>query len=96
MNNHTVAETNGDEAKNKTDTNEVVVEINDQPVMLRERRPTGAEIKSAAIAQGVPIQLGYQLILKRPGESSKVIGDDEPVTIHKGMVFRAIPADDNS
>lgn len=74
----------------------VAVEVNYQPVILKERRPTGAEIKVAAIAQSVPIQPSFQLILKRRGEGSKVIGDDEQVVVREGMVFKAIPADDNS
>lgn len=74
----------------------ITVELNDDPVVLSERRLTGSQIKAAAIAQGVPIQPSFQLILKRPGEASKVVGDDEAVTVHDGMVFKAIPADDNS
>lgn len=74
----------------------VTVQVNEEPVVLRERRPTGGEIKAAAIAQGVPIQANFQLILKRPGHASKVIGDNEPVEVHDGTVFKAIPADDNS
>lgn len=74
----------------------ITVEVNDQPVVLNERHLTGSQIKAAAIAQAAPIQPSFQLILKRPGEASKVIGDDETVAIHAGMVFKAIPADDNS
>ncbi|KUZ69300.1 hypothetical protein WI38_15865 [Burkholderia ubonensis] len=74
----------------------IAVEVNDERVVLNERRVTGSQIKATAIAQAVPIQLSFQLILKRPGEASKVIGDDEAVTVHDGMVFKAIPADDNS
>ncbi|WP_426396435.1 multiubiquitin domain-containing protein [Ralstonia sp. R-29] len=74
----------------------ITVEVNDQPVVLNERRLTGSQIKAAAIAQGVVIQPSFQLILKRPGEASKVIGDDETLAVHDGMVFKAIPADDNS
>lgn len=74
----------------------VTVEVNGHPVKLHERRPTGMEIKSAAIKQGVPIKQTFQLIQKRPGHGSKVIGDTEEVEVREGMTFRAIPADDNS
>lgn len=74
----------------------VVVEVNNDKVKLNERRPTGAEIKAAAIAQGVPIQPTFQLILKKPGQSSRVIGDNEEVHVKDGDKFRAIPPDDNS
>ena len=75
---------------------DITIKLNDQAVVLHERRPTGSEIKAAAIAHGVPIQPGFQLILKRPGHSSKVIGDDEQVTVQDGMEFKAIPAGDAS
>jgi hypothetical protein len=72
------------------------VTVNELPVVLHERHMTSAEIKAAAIAQQVPIQQSFQLILRRPGHASKVIGDNERVTIVEGETFRAIPADDNS
>lgn len=74
----------------------VKVEVNDQPVTLLSRAVTGAQIKAAAIAQHVDIKANFQLIRKRPGQASKVIGDDELVHIHEHEKFRAIPPDDNS
>ena len=74
----------------------IPVEVNDKKIVLHQHRETGLRIKEAAIEQAVPIQLSFQLILKRPGEPSRVIGDGETVTVHEGMVFKAIPADDNS
>lgn len=74
----------------------VSIEVNNFPVEITEKRPTGAGIKTAAISQGVPIQLTFQLILKRQGHASKVITDSEEVAVHDGMNFRAIPPDDNS
>jgi hypothetical protein len=93
MDEHYVAEL-GDERKGHPVS--IPVEVNNQRVVLHQHRETGLQIKEAAIEQAVPIQLGFQLILKRPGEPSRVIGDGETVTVHEGMVFKAIPADDNS
>lgn len=70
--------------------------VNTWPVVLHERRPTGAEIKEAAIAQGADIKPTFQLILRRGQGAAKVIGDNEQVAIHDGDRFRAIPPDDNS
>lgn len=74
----------------------VVIEVNDHPVVLPRHHETGASIKAAAIAQHVPIHQNFQLILKRAGHTPKVIGDNEPIELHNGEVFRAIPPDDNS
>jgi hypothetical protein len=74
----------------------VVIEVNDHPVVLPRHNETGATIKSSAIAQHVPIEQSFQLILKRAGHKPKVIGDNEHIEVHNGEVFRAIPPDDNS
>ncbi len=72
------------------------VEVNDMPVIIDKKEATGLHIKQLAIAQNVPIQIGFQLIMERPGQPSKVVGDDEKIHVKTGMKFRAIPADDNS
>jgi len=86
------------EAKNPPEHPSISItfNVNDQPVTLAERHTSGAEIKAAAIAQGVPIQPTFSLILKRPGEASKQIGDDDKVTLRNDIQFSCLPADDNS
>lgn len=74
----------------------ITFSVNGQSVTLATRHTNGAEIKAAAIAQGLPIQSTFSLILKRPGEASKQIGDDDKVTIHDHLEFSCLPADDNS
>lgn len=74
----------------------VLLEVNDLPVTVTQRRPTGAQIKAAAIAQNVPIQATFTLIEQRPGQASRTIGDDDEVTVHKGQRFSCLPGDDNS
>ena len=74
----------------------VHVKVNHDPVVLHEKLPTGSEIKSEAIQQGVDIKPTFQLILRRPGHAAKVIGENERVAVHDGDHFRAIPPDDNS
>jgi hypothetical protein len=71
------------------------VTVNNHPVVLTERRMTGLEIKQAAIAQGAAIEVGFQLSVKK-GNHYEVVGDDDPITIHKDQEFLAVAPDDNS
>ena len=57
---------------------------------------TGAEIKAAAIAQGVPIKETFTLSQELPGGDSKVIGNDDPVRIKGGEEFLAVDDHDDS
>jgi multiubiquitin len=74
----------------------ITVKVNRKSVQFRQRRVTGAEIKAAAIAQGVPIQPDFVLFLVLGPGQRKVIGDDDHVTLRKDSCFEAIPCDDNS
>lgn len=75
---------------------DVAIEVNGRPVTLPDREATGAEIKAAAIAQGVQIQANFVLQQELPNGTSKVIGDPDPVRIHPNLSFTAIAPDDNS
>jgi ribosomal protein S9 len=73
----------------------VQVTVNGQPVELPGREMTGLEVKQAAIAQGVDIELDFQLSVKRGGHYD-VVGDSDPVEVHHGEEFLAVAPDDNS
>lgn len=75
---------------------EVIIEVNNQPVTVRGPRLTGLEIKQAAIAQGIQIQPDFVLSKLLPNGKSRIIGDDDVVTVNKNTNFRAIANDDNS
>lgn len=75
---------------------DIEIEVNGNPVIVEERELTGAEIKAAAIAQGVNIQANFVLQQELANGSSKVIGDGDPVHVHPHLSFTAIAADDNS
>lgn len=77
-------------------TKDFTVEINSKPVVLTKKVMTGAEIKAAAIAQGVQIQPDFVLQLERPNGEFDTIGDTDEVHIRKGLSFTAISNDDNS
>src|SRR5947209_8580374 len=74
----------------------VKILINEQPVEIIGPRLTGREIKEAAIAQGLPIDLGFQLIEELPHGRTQVVGDEDAVTVHPGSHFLALAPDDNS
>lgn len=74
----------------------VTVTVNEQPVRLRGRTATGAEIKAAAIAQGAHIQQNFILQEELPNGTSRVIGDDDQVHLREHLRFTAIAPDDNS
>ena len=74
----------------------VSVLVNEQPVKLHGRWATGAEIKAAAIDQGVRIQPNFVLQEELPNGTSKVIGDDDRVHLREHLRFTAIAPDDNS
>lgn len=74
----------------------VTVSVNEQPVKLRGRTATGAEIKAAAIAQGVQIQPNFVLQEELPNGTSRVVGDQDEVRLREHLRFTALAPDDNS
>lgn len=77
---------------------EALVEIfvNDKPVKIERGERTGLEIKQAAIAQGVNIQLDFVLSLEKRKGETQIIGDHDLVRVKKGQRYVAIADDDNS
>jgi hypothetical protein len=74
----------------------VDIVVNTRPVAVEGPKATGLQIKEAAIAQGVQIELSFQLSEKLGDHNTKVIGDTDTVTLHEGAVFVAVADDDNS
>jgi len=72
------------------------VSVNEQPVTLTGEFVTGAEIKVAAIREGVRIEQNFVLQEELPNGTSKVIGDQDPVRLREHLKFTAIAPDDNS
>jgi len=73
----------------------ITVKVNNEPVVLPDREVTGLEIKNAAIAQGLPIDTGFQLSVKK-GDRYQVVADHESIRVHPQEEFLAVPPDDNS
>jgi hypothetical protein len=74
----------------------VTVMVNEQPVKLEGHEATGAQIKAAAIAQGVHIQPNFVLQEELPNGTSRIIGDNDVVHLREHLRFTAIAPDDNS
>ncbi|MGD0713131.1 MAG: multiubiquitin domain-containing protein [Gaiellaceae bacterium] len=75
----------------------VTVTVNRKPVTLEKHRVTGLEIKEAAIAQGVEIELDFLLTQEASeGHPARTIADDAVITVTKHSKFRANDGDDDS
>jgi hypothetical protein len=74
----------------------IVVTVNNQPVAFDQRRVTGAQIKHAAIAQGVSIQPDFALFEVGRGPALQQIPDGEMVELYPHEAFRTLAPDDNS
>ena len=74
----------------------IVVTVNEQPVRLEGHEATGAQIKAAAIAQGVHIQQNFVLQEELPNGTSRNVGDNDVVRLREHLKFTAIAPDDNS
>jgi len=73
-----------------------VITVNEQPVKMTGKSATGAQIKAAAIAQGVLIQPNFVLQEELPNGTGRVIGDADEVHLRPHLRFTAIQPDDNS
>jgi hypothetical protein len=74
----------------------ITITVNERPVKLHGHEATGAEIKAAAIAQGVAIQPNFVLQEELPNGNSRIIGDTDRVHLRDHLRFTAIAPDDNS
>jgi len=70
--------------------------VNEKPVRMDGHLHTGLQIKQAAKAQGVKIELDFLLYLVRHHQPNKLIPDGEDVHVTHESRFHAIADDDNS
>ena len=75
---------------------EFTVLVNEQPVNLEGHTASGAQIKTAAIQQGVHIEQNFVLQEELPNGTSKIVGDADVVKLRPHLKFTAIAPDDNS
>jgi hypothetical protein len=74
----------------------VTVHVNERPVHLPGHHVAGLEIKQAAIAQSVPIQLDFILVEELGHDRTKPITDAKHVHVTHHSRFLANDGDDNS
>ena len=84
------------DAEHERHGHDVIVHVNTRPVQLRGPIATGLEIKQAAIAQDVKIQIDFVLSLEEGHAKPRIIGDTDPVSITNESKFTAVAPDDNS
>lgn len=73
----------------------VTIGVNGQQVEMPKGEASGAEIKQAAIAQGVAIEPDFSLFL-RGKDGLEPIHDDEEIKLKKDLEFSAVAPDDVS
>ena len=74
----------------------VPITVNNKPVTVHGHEHTGLQIKQAAIAAGVRIQLDYVLMQELSHGRTRSVGDDLRIHVEKDAHFEAIPNDDHS
>jgi len=72
------------------------ISVNEMPVKIEGQSATGAQIKAAAIAQGVLIKPNFVLQEELPNGTSRIVGDADSVHLRDHLRFTAIAPDDNS
>ena len=65
----------------------VTVSVNELPVILPGHTATGAEIETAAIAQGVHIQMNFVLQEELPNGTSRMVGPSDRVHLREHLAF---------
>ena len=74
----------------------VTILVNEKEVTMPDRQATGRQIKQAAIAQGVQIDLGFVLTEELGHHKTRIVGDEDVVQLHEHARFVAVAPDDNS
>lgn len=73
----------------------VIVTVNRMPVIIPAKDTTGLQIKDAAIAAGVQIELSF-VLFKLTKRGREMIGDHDAVKVKKKDEFVAVSDDVNS
>jgi hypothetical protein len=74
----------------------IEITVNNKPVEIQGPEVTGLQIKQAAIAQHVAIEVDFQLAEIRHNGEQHIVGDADHVTVTKKSKFVATAPDDNS
>lgn len=75
---------------------QVTITVNNKPVTVAGPKVTGLQIKEAAIADGLQIELDFLLSEELPSGEARIVGDTDVVAVNKNSKFTAVAGDDNS
>lgn len=78
------------------ESHNIIIQVNNHQVTVLKSAVTGFEVKQAAIAAGVRIQLDFVLSEEEPDGQARIVGDAETVHVNEHSKFLAIAPDDNS
>src|SRR5688572_6708798 len=78
------------------DRKRVTVFVNERPVTLADKHVTGLEIKQAAIAAGIAVQVDFILVYELESGRTQIIGDEDRVKVEEGDRFLANDGDDDA
>jgi hypothetical protein len=78
-----------------SETHLVQIQVNGAQVTV-PNHVSGLQIKEAAMAAHVPIQVDFVLSLELGHGKTKVVTDAELISVHEGSSFVAVAPDDNS
>ncbi len=74
----------------------IEIVVNGKQVNVPDGEVTGLEIKQAAIAQGLNIQLDFLVFRDLSNGQQVAVKDDEPVRVHHKERFDILSNDDHS
>jgi hypothetical protein len=74
----------------------IIVTVNNREVIFHQHSATGAQIKEAAINQGVHIDADFTLFRIHGAHKMTPIRNDETIALHENETFRAVAPDDSS
>jgi len=70
--------------------------VNNKPVQMQQKVATGLQIKEAAIAQQVKIELDFVLFEDLGNGKQEIVDDNKEVKLHEHQRFEAVSNDDHS
>jgi Multiubiquitin len=74
----------------------VTVLVNEKPVAVSGPKVTGLQIKEAAVAAQLPVDLEFVLSEEDKHGDTTLIGNGDEVHVNKHSRFLLVPPDDNS
>ena len=72
------------------------IHVNEQIITVVGEQHTGADIKRAAIEQGISIEEDFVLSVEYGPQKTKIVADEEVIVVEVGTCFTAVADDDNS